>query len=391
MGGYLHRLYDGMTDSEKFALILLSFSLFLGECYGYPPRMSILTDVVKNWASVSPILFAFLAYYSLKLFFVRIAWTAFFAGISAFISLSIFYGDIKIEGIPEFSAHLLMLCLSIWLVLTLRNILRYGIPKINATNYFFIPLSKVLKFARSWAPLFIIIFCYCHIKVLIPSFTSRSFDQFFYDLDYYLFLKNVPAEWLFSILGETIAPLLSFSYVFYFLLKIFGLSIVYARAKEPRVFDTMIIAVGTTYMFGIVVYIMFPALGPVYYYPEIFENYREAIGQTKINYMQASLWLHYVQMTQHPPLEFYRLVLDSGIRNGIAAFPSLHVAVSCVMFYYLYYYGRFWFWIFIPLFLLMTVATVYFGWHYFVDDIAGLFLAYFVIWGIKKLKFPCPT
>jgi membrane-associated phospholipid phosphatase len=147
----------------------------------------------------------------------------------------------------------------------------------------------------------------------------------------------------------------------------------------------MVFAFSLTYILGLGLYFLFPAQGPIYYYPEQFELIQEPMSQTTVHNMQTSLWTVYEQVKQHTPAEFCELTRESGIRNGVAAFPSLHIAISCVLLYFLYKYHRVTFWLCFFPFWLMVLATVYFGWHYVVDNIAGFVLAFLVLFFMNRL------
>ena len=67
----------------------------------------------------------------------------------------------------------------------------------------------------------------------------------------------------------------------------------------------------------------------------------------------------------------------TGTPQAIAAFVSLHISISftALLAAYLFKAGRrlkqgLWIWLGIT-----TIATVYLGWHYFIDDVAGLLVA----------------
>ena len=70
----------------------------------------------------------------------------------------------------------------------------------------------------------------------------------------------------------------------------------------------------------------------------------------------------------------------------ISAFASLHVGVSAVIFLMARYYGARWLSRILVVFLVGTiVATTYLGWHFFVDDVAGLLIAVAACWLGKKM------
>ena len=67
----------------------------------------------------------------------------------------------------------------------------------------------------------------------------------------------------------------------------------------------------------------------------------------------------------------------TGTPQAIAAFVSLHISISFTALLAAYLFGAgkrlkqgLWIWLGIT-----TVATVYLGWHYFIDDVAGLLVA----------------
>ena len=109
------------------------------------------------------------------------------------------------------------------------------------------------------------------------------------------------------------------------------------------------------------------------------------IEKTSNYQFQIMLWTVYDQVKQYPPQKFCELTKLSGVRNGIAAFPSLHIAISCVLLFFLFRYVRLVFWLCFFPFLIMVIATIYFGWHYVVDDIAGFLLACFVLFFVDRL------
>ncbi|MGC1583925.1 MAG: phosphatase PAP2 family protein, partial [Candidatus Acidiferrales bacterium] len=55
-----------------------------------------------------------------------------------------------------------------------------------------------------------------------------------------------------------------------------------------------------------------------------------------------------------------------------AAFPSAHVAGSMVAILASWRYRRWLFWLCVPFFVCMMVATVYGGYHYVADVLAGM-------------------
>ena len=77
-----------------------------------------------------------------------------------------------------------------------------------------------------------------------------------------------------------------------------------------------------------------------------------------------------------------------GIVNSVAGFASLHCAITLLVALMVQYtlHSRVLKWVFWVNFALTMVATVYFGWHYLADDIAGVMIAFisFYLGGIAS-------
>ncbi len=60
------------------------------------------------------------------------------------------------------------------------------------------------------------------------------------------------------------------------------------------------------------------------------------------------------------------------VETGGAAFPSSHVAIATLVLYYTVRYARPAAWVVAPLVISLIVSTVYCGYHYAIDVLAGL-------------------
>ncbi len=117
---------------------------------------------------------------------------------------------------------------------------------------------------------------------------------------------------------------------------------------------------------SIPVSIGFPSLGPAFYRPDMFAH----IGNTKSAAVMHKLWGNYLLFQMDP----YNAAIIGF--NGIVAMPSLHIAVvylSVIKLGKLFPRLRLVLW---GLFLLFVIATVYLGWHYLLDGIAGVLLGW---------------
>jgi hypothetical protein len=112
-------------------------------------------------------------------------------------------------------------------------------------------------------------------------------------------------------------------------------------------------------------YFVLPSLGPVYYEPVHFA----ALPFTGVSRLQDLLLDARVEFLQDPSA--------GGGAQSIGAFASLHVSIFftvalATVLLGLHRLVQVVVWI---LFALTVTATIYFGWHYILDDIAGMAIA----------------
>jgi membrane-associated phospholipid phosphatase len=184
--------------------------------------------------------------------------------------------------------------------------------------------------------------------------------------DKWLFLGHSPAVLLHDLLGQdTAARLLGHWYEAFPMLV--TVSLVAALAFTPTVRSAYVFVVSAmwAWIIGVGSYYLIPSLGPFDAAPAEF----------------AGLTHTSIQTTQQTYL-FQRanLLAEPGVGEHfaqISAFASLHCALTFLIVLMARYYG-------LPrlawaagVFLAGTiVATVYLGWHFAVDDVAGLALAW---------------
>jgi membrane-associated phospholipid phosphatase len=105
--------------------------------------------------------------------------------------------------------------------------------------------------------------------------------------------------------------------------------------------------------FGLLGYLLVPAIGPMY---TLRDQFTVPLHQ--------SMWVFNRDMDF---MDFARIRRD--------VFPSLHVAISFVVWLYAYRNSKKLFWILSPLVLSLWLSTIYLRYHYLIDVVAGLILA----------------
>jgi hypothetical protein len=190
-------------------------------------------------------------------------------------------------------------------------------------------------------------------------------DDLLTQWDRWLFLGHSPAVLLHDLLGRDVATWVLMvwyeSFPTIVTISFVALPVLATRMRKGYVFLASMIWV---WILGTACYYAIPSLGPFDYEPHIFAGLPETIvTRTQDLYMAQRA----------------HLLADPSAPDAFAqvsAFASLHVGVTGVITGMLRYYG------FRRLFAVMcvylagtVVATVFLGWHFFVDDIAGVMIA----------------
>jgi hypothetical protein len=138
-----------------------------------------------------------------------------------------------------------------------------------------------------------------------------------------------------------------------------AVALVFSRGLSTSLFFAT--ALSINWLIGAGSYFLLPSLGPAYADPAAFAM----LPHTEVTHLQGLLMSDRLQFLRDP---------DVGTPQAIAAFASLHIAMSFTALAGAHLLGldrrlkaALWLWL-----LLTSVATVYLGWHYVVDDLAGL-------------------
>lgn len=206
--------------------------------------------------------------------------------------------------------------------------------------------------------------CYRNIKSYVPLVRPELFDHDLEGFEGWVF-GSEPAELLHSLLGTGIsAHVLSAVYLLF--LPFVPISLAFALVWSSDVSAALwwVSAVSLNWVLGLLSYFLVPSLGPAFSSPELFRT----LPDTGVTALQQTLMGTRELFLSRPA--------DSGLLQSIAAFASLHVAVvftGAVMAWMLKAPRplRLGLWIYLAL---TTLATIYLGWHYVVDDLAGFMI-----------------
>src|SRR4051794_12714426 len=199
---------------------------------------------------------------------------------------------------------------------------------------------------------------YRNLKGFLPFITDQDYDPKLLSIDRSLFFGHDPGTLLHHLLGTGFAAhLLSTVYVFFLAFVPISLGAALIASSNPIPGLWYVTALGINWTLGVVSYLVLPALGPAFVAPDLYSS----LPQTGATALQQALIYE-----RHE-------ALAGQAAQSIAAFASLHVSVvfTAALIAQLLPVARvlrvaMW------TFLVLTVlATLYFGWHYAVDDIAG--------------------
>jgi membrane-associated phospholipid phosphatase len=206
---------------------------------------------------------------------------------------------------------------------------------------------------------------YRNLKSVVPLVRPDvNFDRELAQLDRDMFGGRDPAAILHDLLGTGLTThMLSIAYVAFivFLPLTIGVALVFSRDLRAGLFYTT--AQSINWLLGAGSYFLLPSLGPVYYEPAMFSN----LPASEVTHLQAVLLDQRVAFMADPA---------GSTPQAIAAFVSLHISMSFTAAVAAHVLGAgrrlkiaLWTWLAVT-----TIGTVYLGWHYVIDDIAGVVL-----------------
>ena len=216
---------------------------------------------------------------------------------------------------------------------------------------------------------------YRNLKSQLPFIEGRGhkFDRELFSLDKGLFLGHEPAVVLHNLLGDGLsAEFLSSVYLWFLPLVPLALAVWLVWSRNLGFGYWFATSQCLAWTLGTISYYALPTLGPGFQHPWLYTT----IEGTNAGHLMNSLANSRVWAvnTSAPTLE----PLTSTL-SGVAGFASLHIAITLLVALMIQYtttmkWLKIVFWVNSSV---TAVATLYFGWHYVADDIAGVAIALF--------------
>jgi membrane-associated phospholipid phosphatase len=211
---------------------------------------------------------------------------------------------------------------------------------------------------------------YRNLKSFLPLITAQDLDPTLLRWEQDALGGTHPFDVLHTLLGTGIAAqVLSWVYLFFLAFVPISLGAALIASINPLPGLWWVLTLGINWTLGTLSYYLVPTMGPFFIAPELFAN----LPQTGVSRLQNALWVERLQVIADP-------TTTSAVQS-IAGFASLHASITfsaalIVTLLGLHRILRIAMWV---MFGLTMLATVYFGWHYVLDDLAGLAIGGFAV------------
>lgn len=237
------------------------------------------------------------------------------------------------------------------------------------------PLSRLAVVSAGLGLFYVCYVSYRNLKSFLPFVREDLHDEWLLRNDAWFALGGHPGDQLHELLGTGIsADVLSFVYMVFLPFVPLSLAAAMVWGHDLVRGAWYVTALSLNWVLGTLSYYLLPALGPIY-----VQSYRFAdLPVTAVSKLQDALWSNRVEVLADP--------FATSSVHGIAAFASLHTSITltAALFVTLNRMNQLVQWAAWTFFALTAVATVYFGWHYVLDLVAGIVIAVLAV-GLGRL------
>jgi PAP2 superfamily len=224
--------------------------------------------------------------------------------------------------------------------------------------------SRAIAVGVALVSFYVSYFAYRNLKSVVPLLRPELFDRQLLDIDRSVFGGNDPATILHGLFGTGVAAQF-FSATYLLLFAFIPATLAFALVFTPNLRAGLFYATAQSlnWLLGAASYFLLPSLGPVYAEPGLFSGLAPS-GVTELQRILIEQRAHF-------------LADPSAVAaQSIGAFASLHVSIffTGALAAHLLGFGRTVRIVAWVLLALTTIATIYLGWHYVLDDVGGLLL-----------------
>ncbi|WP_300680641.1 phosphatase PAP2 family protein [Nocardioides sp.] len=212
---------------------------------------------------------------------------------------------------------------------------------------------------------YVIYVSYRNLKSALPSLIHSQYDHELHLIDRALFFGHEPGAVLQDIFGTHILAFF-FSYVYLWFLPLVPIAVTcwLVWSKNLGYGYWFVCSQGLAWTLGTISYYMLPTIGPGLQYPYVYTPLTHTpttdLMDSLVNARHTALWDQQANAAQ-----------------TVAGFASLHTAITLLVALMVQYtlrqrWIKILFWV---NFGVTVCATLYFGWHYVSDDVAGVLIA----------------
>lgn len=231
------------------------------------------------------------------------------------------------------------------LLLSLRLIAVVAILRGAATR----PTNPVLRLIRDWYPIAMFVPLYSELSALTNLFTHLRYDTLVAGWEQAIF-GGQPSQTLRVLLpSKAVSEYAHFSYFYYYFVPTTLALGLYVSGQRPK-FSQALTATLLSFLACCLVYMLFPVVGPYHHF----------------GHPPATSWPGVFGPLTHS-------IVERGSSLG-TAFPSSHTAVAVCVWLSAWRLARPSFWLLSLIVPALAFGTVYGGFHYAVDTIAGALL-----------------
>jgi len=225
--------------------------------------------------------------------------------------------------------------------------------------------DRIILVALGVVCFYVVYVSYRNLKSFLPFINETMYDRELHLLDRALFFGHEPATVMHTVLGTDVtAHVLSYVYLWFLPMVPLGVTAWLVWSRNLSFGYWFVTSQCIAWTLGTASYYALPTLGPgleyVYLYNDLADTPTSSLMESLVNARQG-----------------VRLSGLEGQVQSVAGFASLHCAITLLLALMVQYTIRSKVakWVVWINFGLTVVATLYFGWHYVADDLAGVVIA----------------
>jgi PAP2 superfamily len=225
--------------------------------------------------------------------------------------------------------------------------------------------ERIILVASGITSFYVVYVTYRNIKSFLPFVMETKYDRELHLLDHALLFGHDPATILHTVLGTGVAAhVLSYVYLWFLPMVPLVVTAWVVWARNLSYGYWFVTSQCLAWVLGTISYYALPTLGPGFEYVALYKE----LPDTPSGKLMDSL-----AFTRYD-------VVSGSLSNAVqsvAGFASLHCGITMLVALMVQYTVRIK-WLRIAVWVnfgVTAVATLYFGWHYIADDVAGILIA----------------